>query len=58
MESQHSTNKMVLPIKNGVYKIESFCNGKEKFNVTFEKFSFAETRYLNRFIDYEYFKKQ
>jgi len=42
--------------KNGVYKIESFCNGKEKFNVTFEKFSFAETRYLNRFIDYEYFK--
>tara|TARA_R110000787_G_scaffold230861_2_gene338341 strand:+ start:181 stop:1845 length:1665 start_codon:yes stop_codon:yes gene_type:complete len=42
--------------KNGVYKIETYCNGKEKFKVAFEKFSFSETRYLNRFIDYEYFK--
>ncbi len=42
--------------KNGVYKIKTFCNGKEKFNVAFEKFSFAETRYINRYIDYEYFK--
>lgn len=42
--------------KNGVYKIETFCNGKEKFEVLFEKFSFAETRYLNRYIDYAYFK--
>jgi hypothetical protein len=42
--------------KNGVYKIDTYCNGKEKFKIAFEKFSFAETRYLNRFIDYEYFK--
>ena len=42
--------------KNGVYKIDTYCNGKEKFKVAFEKFSFAETRYINRFIDYEYFK--
>ncbi|MFK5983164.1 MAG: M23 family metallopeptidase, partial [Flavobacteriaceae bacterium] len=42
--------------KNGVYKIKSFCNGIEKFEVSFEKFSFAETRYLNRYIDYAYFK--
>ncbi len=42
--------------KNGVYKIITYCNGKEKFEVNFEKFSFAETRYLNRYIDYEYFK--
>ncbi len=42
--------------KNGVYKIETFCNGKEKFEVVFEKFSFAETRYLNRYIDYSYYK--
>ena len=42
--------------KNGVYKIKSFCNGVEKFEVSFEKFSFAETRYLNRYIDYAYFK--
>lgn len=41
--------------KNGVYKIESFCNGIEKFEVLFEKFSFAETRYLNRYIDYAYY---
>ncbi|MBT3588795.1 MAG: M23 family metallopeptidase [Flavobacteriaceae bacterium] len=42
--------------KNGVYKIDTYCNGKEKFKIAFEKFSFAETRYINRFIDYEYFK--
>ena len=42
--------------KNGVYKIETSCNGVEKFKIAFEKFSFSETRYINRFIDYEYFK--
>lgn len=42
--------------KNGVYQIKSTFNGTEKFLVSFEKFSFAETRYLNRFIDYSYFK--
>ena len=42
--------------KSGVYKIKTYCNGKEKFEVNFEKFSFAETRYLNRYIDYGYFK--
>ena len=42
--------------KNGVYKIKSTYNGEERFKVLFEKFSFAETRYLNRYIDYAYFK--
>jgi hypothetical protein len=42
--------------KNGVYRIRSSFNGTEKFEVLFEKFSFDETRYLNRFIDYEYFQ--
>jgi len=42
--------------KNGVYKIKSTYNGEESFKVQFEKFSFAETRYLNRYIDYAYFK--
>ncbi len=42
--------------KNGVYKIEAFCNGIKKIEVKFKKFSFSETRYLNRFIDYEYYK--
>jgi hypothetical protein len=41
--------------KNGVYQIKTTYNGKEKFDVKFEKFSFDETRYLNRFIDYGYF---
>ncbi|EDM43046.1 hypothetical protein SCB49_12514 [unidentified eubacterium SCB49] len=43
--------------KNGVYQISTAHNGQEKFNVLFEKFSFSETRYINRFIDYKYFKK-
>ncbi len=42
--------------KNGVYQIKSTYNGEERFKVLFEKFSFAETRYLNRYIDYPYFK--
>jgi len=42
--------------KNGVYKIKTTYNGEENFNVLFNKFSFAETRYLNRYIDYAYFK--
>jgi hypothetical protein len=42
--------------KNGAYQIKTSLNGSEKFKVLFEKFSFAETRYLNRFMDYAYFK--
>lgn len=42
--------------KNGTYKISSKHNGMESFEVLFNKFSFDETRYLNRFMDYEYFK--
>jgi len=41
--------------KNGAYQIKTTYNGKEKFDVKFEKFSFDETRYLNRYIDYDYF---
>lgn len=41
--------------KNGVYQIKTIFNGEEKFDIRFEKFSFDETRYLNRFIDYGYF---
>jgi Peptidase family M23 len=42
--------------KNGAYQIKTTFNGSEKFHVLFEKFSFAETRYLNRYMDYEYYK--
>lgn len=42
--------------KNGVYQIKTTYNGEDKVDIKFEKFSFDETRYLNRFIDYEYFQ--
>ncbi|MGK0386391.1 MAG: hypothetical protein ACI849_001005 [Patiriisocius sp.] len=42
--------------KNGVYNIKTTYNGKQKIDIVFEKFSFDETRYLNRYIDYGYFK--
>ena len=42
--------------KNGVYEVDTFYNGKQNFKVVFEKFSFAETGYINRYIDYNYFK--
>ena len=42
--------------KNGAYRIVTNLNGNEIFEVLFNKFSFSETRYLNRYTDYEYYK--
>ncbi len=42
--------------KNGSYKIKTTYNGTEKFEVVFDKFSFAESRYLNRYTDYNYYQ--
>lgn len=42
--------------KNGSYKINTRFNGTEKFEVLFNKFDFSETRYLNRFTDYNYYE--
>ena len=42
--------------KNGSYKIETKYNGTEKFEVRFDKFSFSESRYLNRYTDYNYYE--
>lgn len=44
--------------KNGIYKIRTVINGKVNLEVTMDKFSFAETRYLNRMIDYAYYKRK
>lgn len=44
--------------KNGVYKIETFLNGTPEFGIAFNEFAFAETRYINAFIDYEKLVKQ
>ena len=43
--------------KNGIYKINSSVNGTENFELEMKRFSFSETRYLNRLIDYGYFKE-
>jgi len=42
--------------KNGIYAITTTINGQENFQVTMNRFSFAETRYLNRMIDYGLYK--
>ncbi|MBW2961358.1 M23 family metallopeptidase [Mesonia aestuariivivens] len=39
--------------KNGVNTIETYLNGKKLLSIDFNKFSFAESRYINDFIDYE-----
>ncbi|MEL0644830.1 M23 family metallopeptidase [Olleya sp. Ti.3.14] len=44
--------------KNGVYKIETFYNGAQNFTIDFRKFSFDETKHLNRLIDYTHYKDE
>jgi len=39
--------------KNGVSSIQTFYNGNKNFEINFKRFSFSETKYLNRYIDYE-----
>ena len=43
------------PNQNGVFRIETTANGQKLFQANFEKFSFAETRHLNKLIDYGYY---
>lgn len=43
--------------KNGVSKIQTFYNGNRNFEIDFKRFSFSETKHLNRLIDYAHFKK-
>ncbi|MBU2940326.1 M23 family metallopeptidase [Lacinutrix sp. C3R15] len=42
--------------KNGVYNIQTRYNGDLCFEIDFKRFSFSETRHLNRFIDYAHYK--
>jgi hypothetical protein len=44
--------------KNGVYSIKTKLNGKPIFENTFDKFSFYETRYINRLLDFEFYKTE
>ena len=43
------------PNNNGIYQIDAVLNGDSIFQLTFDRFSFSETRHLNQLIDYEYF---
>ncbi|MET0760287.1 MAG: M23 family peptidase, partial [Flavobacterium sp.] len=42
--------------RNGVFKIESFLNGKPSFGFRFDTFAFEESRYINALIDYPRYK--
>ena len=42
--------------KNGVYRIVTFLNGTKYFEVVFDEFSFDESKHINQYIDYKYYK--
>jgi murein DD-endopeptidase MepM/ murein hydrolase activator NlpD len=42
---------------NGVFRVQSYLNGKADFGYQFDTFSFDETRFVNALIDYERYKK-
>jgi hypothetical protein len=44
--------------KNGVSNIQGVYNGNLKFEIDFKRFSFDESRHLNRFIDYGHYKSK
>jgi hypothetical protein len=44
--------------KNGVYNIQTFFNGNKNFELDFRTFSFDESNYINRLIDYEIYKEK
>ncbi len=43
--------------RNGVFEITTAINGQENLKFQMNRFSFSETRYVNRLIDYGYYKK-
>ncbi|UYW01560.1 M23 family metallopeptidase [Flavobacterium agricola] len=43
---------------NGLYRIEMWINGSLQYQISFDRFNFAETRYINSYIDYEHKMKR
>lgn len=43
---------------NGLSNIQAFFNGNKKIEIDFKRFSFDETKHINRLIDYEVYKEQ
>lgn len=44
--------------RNGLYNIQTFTNGNKSLEIDFHRFSFAESKHLNRLIDYKYYKEE
>ena len=42
---------------NGIFRVQTFLNGKTDFGYQFDAFAFDETRFVNALIDYERYKK-
>ena len=42
---------------NGIFRVQTFLNGKTDFSYKFDTFAFDETRYVNALIDYGRYKK-
>jgi murein DD-endopeptidase MepM/ murein hydrolase activator NlpD len=43
--------------KNGVYKVQSYLNGKPNFGYQLDTYSFDDMRYINALIDYPKYRK-
>jgi hypothetical protein len=43
--------------KNGVSSIKSYHNSEKVIEINFDRFSFDETKHINRFIDFDYYKQ-
>jgi len=43
--------------KNGVASIKSYYNSEKYIEINFNRFSFDESKHINRYIDYYYYKK-
>ena len=43
--------------KNGIYKVQSFLNGKPSFGYQMDTYSFDEMRYINALVDYSRYRK-
>ncbi len=46
----------LAPNSNGVSNIETYFNGIKNFEIDFKRFSFDESKHINRLIDFEIFK--
>jgi hypothetical protein len=43
--------------RNGIYKLQTYLNGKPNFGYQLDTYSFDEMRYINALIDYKNIKR-